>query len=277
LINLESGEQITGIYGSVTTEMKKQTVTLSRTMGFYDSGYPEMISGATVTVSDGENTFEYVETEETPGLYESKELFAGVIGNTYRLSVSIPDPEGNIQHLTAESTIREIPEKIDSAKIVPARFNGKIIDDYYNICPYFQTLPDDETVYLTKIAINDILITDTLSEYSTRRMMNLSGIYFNGWEMELLFGKDNFPSGMYSLDITKPDENIQPSDKITIFLYSIDNDYRKYIQDIESSTGSNPFMGTPSNVRSNIEPAGKAVGYFYAASMIEYSFTYQPD
>jgi hypothetical protein len=277
VIDLESGEQMVGIYGSVTNEMKKQSVTLSRSMGFYDSGQPEMISGAIVTVSDGNTVFEYEENSENPGLYESKEPFAGEIGHTYRLSVSIPNSDGSLSHLSATSTMKDIPEKIDSAQIVPVKFNGKIIDDYYKVSPFFQTLADNETVYLTKIAINDMLITDTLSEYSTTNMMNLSGMYFNGSEMEFLFGPDNFPSGMYTLNATKPDENIQPLDKITIFIYSIDDDYRRYIQEIRSSAGSNPFMGTPSNVRTNIYPAGKAVGYFYAASMIRFSFMYLPD
>lgn len=273
-IDLESGEQMIGIYGSITTEKKKHTIALSKSAEFYASGDPEMISGAIVSVFDGTKTIDFEESPEYPGLYQTIDEIAGEVGLTYQLEVTIPNENGDALYFHAESKINPIPEKIDSAEILPLMFNGKIIDDYLKICPYFQTIDDSEITYMTQIAINDILVTDTLTECSIMRMRNLSGIYFNGPEMQLLYGEDNFPSGIYTLDLTKEDENIRPFDKISIYLYSIEDDYRKYMQDIANSSGSNPFMGTPSNVRSNIQPAGKAIGYFYAASMIEYSFYY---
>ncbi len=275
VIDVESGEQMIGIYGSITTEKKKHSIVISRSTDFYASGDPEMISNATVSAFDGTNTIEFIENPQQPGVYETIEEIAGEVGLTYQLSVDLPDKDGNMKHFWAESIMRPIPEQIDSAKVLPYSFLGTSVDDYFKICPYFQTIADKEMNYLTKVAINDVLITDTLTESSVMRLVELNGLYFNGPEMQNLFDKDDFPTGIYVLDFEKPDEKIKPFDKITIYLYSISNDYRKYIRDIESSSGSNPFMGTPSNVRSNIEPAGSAIGYFYTASMIEYSFIYE--
>jgi hypothetical protein len=275
-IDLESGIQIIGIYGSITTEKKKQAITLSRSTEFYASGTPEMISNATVSVFDGTNTIKFSENLEQPGVYESIEEVAGEVGITSQLSVDVLDKDGSMRHFSAESTIEPIPEQIDSVKILPYySFTGKLMDEYLKICPFFQTIADKEINYLVKVAVNDVLITDTLTQFSVIRMAELSGLYFNGWEMRLLFDEKTFPVGIYTLDINREDENIKPQDKVTLYLYSIENGYRRYIQDIKSSGGSNPFMGTPSNVRSNIKPEGKALGYFYTASVIEYSFVYE--
>jgi|GEM_PF-657858 len=277
VIDLESGVQMIGIYGSITTEKKKHAIILSRSTEFYASGAPEMISNATVSVFDGTNTIEFAENPQQPGVYETIEEIAGEVGLTYQLSVDLLDKDGSMKHFSAESTMRPIPGQIDSAKILPYTFNGRIIDNHLKICPYFPTVDDKEMTYLIKIAINDVLITDTLTEYSIGRLAELNGIYFNGPEMESIFDEKDFPVGIYFLETNKPDENIKPLDKITIYLYSIDSDYRRFIRDVSNSSGSNPFMGTPTNVRSNIKPAGKALGYFYAASMIEYSFLYMPE
>jgi len=274
IIDLESGEQMIGIYGSITTEKKKHAIILSRSTDFYTPGAPEMISNATVSVFDGTNTIKFAENPQQPGVYESIEEMAGEIGLTYQLSVSLLDKDGVMKQFSAESIIRPIPERIDSAKVLPYTFNGKIIDNHLKICPYFQTIADKEMTYLVKVAINDVLITDTLTESSLMRMAELNGVYFNGPEMRSIFDEKDFPTGIYILDTKKQDENIKLFDKITLYLYSIDSEYRRFIQDIRNSSGSNPFMGTPSNVRSNIKPAGKALGYFYAASMVEYSFLY---
>ncbi len=275
VIDLEPGEQMIGIYGSITTEKKKHAIILSRSTGFYTPGTPEMVSNATVLLFDGTDTIEFAENPHQPGVYETIEAVAGQTGLTYQLSVSVQDKDGTEKHFSAESTIRPIPERIDSAKVLPYKgFTGKIIKNRFKICPFFQTIDDENMNYLIKVAINDSLITDTLTEYQVLQMAKLNGLYFNGTEMEALFSEQDFPTGIYSLDTEKPDENIQPFDKITLYLYSIDDDYRRFLQDIRSSSGSNPFMGTPSNVRSNIKPAGRALGYFYAASAVEYSFLY---
>ena len=274
IIDLEQGEQMIGIYGTITTENKKHSITLSRSTDFYASGEPEMISNAVVYIFDGTDTIRFKENPQYSGIYETVEDVAGKVGLTYYLSVEIPDKDGNNRHFYAESTINPIPEKIDSAKIRPVSFHGREIENRLKVCPYFQTINDRNINYMIKIAVNDVLITDTLTQSTFVRMLQLGGVYFNGPEMEALYTEMDFPVGVYNFNTKKTNENIKEFDKITIYMYSVEQGFRTYIQDIESSRGSNPFMGTPSNVRSNIQPAGRAVGYFYAASMIEFSFLY---
>ena len=145
-IDLEKGEQMIGIYGSITTELKKHSIILSRSADFYASGEPEMISNAVLSIFDGTDTIRFEENPQRPGIYETIEQVKGEVGRTYRLSADVPDKNGNMHHFFAESAILPIPEKIDSAKIRPVSFYGREIENRLKVCPYFQTI-DNENIH----------------------------------------------------------------------------------------------------------------------------------
>ncbi|MCB9018559.1 MAG: DUF4249 domain-containing protein [Prevotellaceae bacterium] len=266
-IDIENGEKLIGIYGSITTENIRHTVTVTRCADFYRSGTPEMIRNADVYLIDnGNDTIFY--QEQKPGIYETKDILSGKEGHTYTLHVNISNDKGERQEYTAEETLLEATGPIDSIAVKPLKFNGKEIDDMFKVCPYLQSLEGKETSYLTKVAINGKMISDTLTEYSTFHLEGFAGMYINGKEMEELYDKDDFPQSVYNLNATKDDEKLQPNDLLTLYFYHISKDYSKYIEEIQNSSGSNPFFGSPSNVSSNILPKGRALGFFYAASVV---------
>ena len=59
---------------------------LKLTVPFEQNGQPEPAGGAKVEVSDGQNTYQYRETERK-GEYESVEEFAGEVGKVYTLKI----------------------------------------------------------------------------------------------------------------------------------------------------------------------------------------------
>ena len=67
---------------------------------------------------------------------------------------------------------------------------------------------------------------------------------------------------------------IEESDEITVYLYSTTPEFATYYNDVLFSFGSNPMMGTPYNVSTNIQPYGKAVGFFEALSVVSASIIY---
>ena len=267
-IDTQEGERLVGVSASITDEYKKQEVILSRTEPFY-GGNPEMISNATVFVVDGADTI-WFEESENPGHYLSVNEFAGQPDHTYHLSIDFVDEDGD-QHFFADSKMNENVECIDSIKIKPWVFNSLEVKDMLGIYPYFQTTDNPKTYYMTRIEINGELVGgDTLTKCDLFESLGYAGIYFNGPFMVSIAGE--FP--IYGLNQNDSLQVVHHGDTITMDLWSIPGFYAHYIADIASSTGSNPMMGTPTNVRTNIFPEGKAVGCFHASSLRQCSVIY---
>lgn len=267
-ITPQDGEQLTGVSGSITDEFKKQEVILSRIMPFYGDE-PEMISDAIVFVVDDVDTIWYEESDK-PGIYLSVNEFAGQVGHTYHLSIDFSDEKGN-HHLFSESTMNANVECIDSIRIKPWMFNSLGIKDYLGVYPYFQTTDDPNTCYMVRVRINNEDVGgDTLTRCEIFEAMELAGIYFNGPFMVMIAGE--FP--VYGLNQHDSLQTVHIGDTVTMDLWSIPEFYGYYINDIISSNGSNPMMGTPSNVRTNINPESEAKGCFHASSLRQCSVIY---
>ena len=267
-ITPQEGEQLVGVSGSVTDEYKHHEVIVSRTEPFY-GGEPEMISDAIVFVVDGTDTLWFEESEK-PGYYLSVNEFAGQIGHTYHLSIDFTDDNGE-HHFFAESTMNDNVDCVDSIKVKPWIFNSLEVDDYLGVYPYFQTTDDPNTYYMARVRINNNDVGgDTLTKCELFETYGFAGIYFNGPLMVQIAGE--FP--IYGLDQRDSLQVVHHGDTVTMDLWSIPGFYAHYIADIAMSTGTNPMMGTPSNVRTNIYPEGEAVGCFHASSLRQCSVIY---
>ena len=64
---------------------------------------------------------------------------------------------------------------------------------------------------------------------------------------------------------------------IRLDLLSIPYDYMLFLYSVMLSMGSNPMMGPPSNVLTNIQPSGTAVGWFYTASVVSKEMVYHKE
>ena len=84
--------------------------------------------------------------------------------------------------------------------------------------------------------------------------------------------------GELPLQMFGNDENDNPilnkGDKVTLYLYSVTPEFSKYISDVNGNIGSNPMIGMPHNVSTNIYPKGAAVGFFEAASVVKSTVIY---
>ena len=267
-IDTVEGERLVGVSGSITDEYKHHEVVLSYTEPFY-GGNPDMISDAIVYVLDGADTIWFEETEN-PGYYQSVNEFAGQTEHSYHLSIDFSNENGN-QHFYSDSKMNINIDGIDSIKVKPYVFNALEVQDYLGVYPYFQTTDDPNTYYMARVRINDRLVGgDTLTKCELFEMYGYAGIYFNGPLMVMVAGE--FP--LYGLSQKDSLEVVHRGDTVTLDMWSIPRDYAHYIFEIASSTGSNPMMGTPSNVHTNIYPEGKAVGCFHASSLRQCSVIY---
>ena len=268
IIDTQEGERLVGVSASITDEYKHQEVILSYTESFY-GGNPAMISNATVFVVDGADTVWFAESEK-PGHYLSVNEFAGQPEHNYHLSIDFADENGN-HHFYSDSKMNENVERIDSIRVKQWAYNALQSEHSLGVYPYFQTTSDPKTYYMARVEINgNIVGGDTLTKCELFELYGLAGIYFNGAAMITLVGE--FP--IYGLNQRDSLQVVHTGDTVTLDLWSITHDYAHYIFEIASSTGTNPMMGTPTNVSTNIHPEGKAVGCFHASSLRQCSVIY---
>ena len=287
-IDTEDGKHLVGINAYFTNEYKKHQIVISKTTDFYSEEEAEMISGAEVFIHDGVDTIYFKETERK-GYYETIDSVAGVVGRTYYLSVNIIDEDG-LHNYYSQSTMRENISQIDSMVVKEiedpffSNFMGNAKVYSTSLYPYFQTI-DDQSNYLINITFNDTLaLGDSFLRCNTISLNHLSGMYFNGTEMVSLVGEQSVHTFKTSTHYIENDsvyisdrENypfVEEGDKITLYIYSVTPEFVTYKNDIMSSFGSNPMMGMPYNVATNIYPGGTAVGFFEAMSVTKGSIIY---
>lgn len=265
VIDVEEGNHRIGVEASFTNELKRHETILSYTADFYNQNEIQMVSGATVYVTDGVDTMYYYEDEEQPGHYFTDSV-AGRKNTVYRLSVEAVDQDGESQSLFAEGLIPDNVESIDSLAI--KHYNGSndsipsvfLVDTVEWVYPYFQSLPDPGIIYMPKVWKNDTLVSDSLSLTLMIPQGGFAGYYVNGPEM--LESNKEIPIGYFLRS------KLNDGDEIRADLYSITPDYYYYFYSILMSTGSNPMLGAPANVSSNIQPEGEGVGWFFTASVV---------
>ena len=259
-----------GVEGSFTDEYKRHEVILSYTADFYNADEIKMISGARVAVTNGFDTIPFLEQPDQPGHYLTDSV-AGRKQMFYTLLVDVPEGDG-FKHLYAQSYMANNVESIDSIvlKNNAMFFNMPFIDGdtIYYLYPYFQSLPDPTIVYLVHVSEDGVPQNDTLTQANSIPMAGYAGFYVNGPEMLM----HNLPIPVCVIR----ESQLHDGKLIRLDLLSIPYDYMMFIMNIKMAMGSNPMMGSPSNVMTNIQPAGEAVGWFYAASVVSKEMVYHP-
>ena len=267
IIDVEEGERMIGVAATFTDEQKCHEAVLSYTDDFYNNNDDiRMVTGATVFVTDNVDTIYYIEDATQPGHYFTAPV-AGKKKTMYRLCITAPDINGEIVDLFAESYIPDNVDCIDSLVLKP--YNGlndtiatAIFGDTIEfLYPYFQSLTDSTIVYMPMISKNDTLLTDTLNDMRmVIPMAGYAGFYVNGPEMQMA----NKEIPIYYFMKSK----LRMGDLVRVDLFSIGADYIYFYYSLMMSTGSNPMMGAPANVSTNIQPSDKAVGWFLTASVV---------
>lgn len=265
IIEVEEGERMIGVEAYLTDELKQHEVVLSYTADFYNTGEIQMISGATVFVTDGVDTIPYIEDEGNRGHYLT-EVVAGKKNTLYTLHIDVADADGEITHLSSECLIPNNVDCIDSIAIkpfnggndsIPTVFFGDTIEWVY---PYFQSLPDPNIVYIPIIYKNDTILNDSLMQQMTIPVGGYAGYYINGPEMQA--ENKEIPVFYFRK------KDLKDGDRVRLDLRSIQPEYLTFYYSVAISMGSNPMLGAPANVNTNIYPSEKAVGWFLTASSV---------
>ncbi|MEO8473912.1 MAG: DUF4249 domain-containing protein [Chryseolinea sp.] len=246
-LDLKQTEPRIIIEGQVTNKSNYQYVKVTKSIGFYDSGESPRVDNASVFVTDDQgNSFAFVHNPrnnaDSMGYYLPSTAFAGEIGRTYRLTVSIDE------QVYEGSDFLNPVAKIDS---LTSRVNDDEKDDpkdykkFYEILLYAKEPQATTDYYLFKFYRNDSL-----------KVYNDTDIYFADDEV-LGEDIDGIPSPIF----------FAPGDVGRVEMYSLSRDGFVFYNDLQNllQNDGGLFSQPPSNSRSNL--SNGALGFFQASAM----------
>jgi hypothetical protein len=247
-IKLDESFTLLVVDGSITTDTLAHKVTLSKTSSYYYNQPAPMVSGAQVTISDGENTFNL--SEESPGIYMTQPDVYGIPLRTYTLKIRLQEDIGGYSEYIASSKLYPV-NPLDSIGLA---FHPEYSEaGFWEVKCYVQD-PLTTDFYRFLISRNQTLITDTLDEWFVTDDRFFNGNYTNGATI-----------GMLNQSISE--EVLNAGDTVTAEVNNIGKEYANFLWDTQSELfGSNPlFSGPPANAKGNINNG--AIGFFAAYSV----------
>ncbi len=215
------------VQGSINDELKAHQVSLTKSADYFANTAATRVSGANISIYDGENTFSLHEVSD--GLYET-DTIAGEIGKTYTLTIN-----SNGEIYEASCYLNYCPP-IDSIKFGYYDLSAyDIIDSsaYVLLSAMEPATPDN--YYMWNVYRNGLLETDTINEVS--------------------FSDDVFINGNYMYDVQVGwIKKVEIGDTVTLEMLSITEEYYNYIYQMLSVTDwdMGPFGGPPANPNGNI-------------------------
>ena len=242
--------------GLITDELKKHTVTLTKTDDYFSNKEAEVVSNAIITISDGNNIFNLEENPLGSGIYKTIDEVKGEVGKTYTLDIQLDNPLNDETHFTTSSVLNQ---SIRADSMVSFLYDNPFTYDENDtiilVIGIFGHEPEPEgNYYNIKYYRNGDLLNDTIDESSIT----------NDQE----YGIDGVDFMTFYIN-----ENFIVDDTVKLEIQSISEEYYNFIRGVQKiSEGADPFgfSGPPANPVGNIEGGG-ALGFFVASSVTSIS------
>lgn len=246
-LKLDSSYARLVVEGDITTDTVPHQVKLTTTSSYFYNEPSPQVTGAALTISDGENSWPLAEIK--PGLYQTSSDVFGLPNHTYKLQILLKEPINGHSTYEASSLLRPIM-KADSIRLKYHPEWGK--SGFYEVQCYVLDPPTTD-FYMFDIYRNNTLLTDTINKKTIVDDQLYNGNYTNG-------------IGVGFLNQDRADERLRPGDIVTLRVASITSGYFKFLQAVQTEVGGqNPlFSGPPANIPGNVNNG--AVGFFAAYS-----------
>lgn len=234
------------------TAGNQQTIRLSESTPFFNTGAITQVTGASVVVTNDSSGDEFVFGDQGNGEYLST-TFEPVLNQSYSLRI-----EHNGEVYTATETMTPVTDITDIFQNREEGFN----DEELEVHVVFNDPEEEGNNYLFKFYREGDLLPSL--EVGEDRFLNGNEI---DWWFEIEEDED---------------ENIepfQPGDVLQIEMYGISRPYYDYIKIlVEQLGGTGLFESTPVTVRGNCinetNPENYAFGYFRLTEVVKASYTF---
>lgn len=240
-----------------------QTVRLTESVDYDCVDSVPAVSGAVVSVSDGENSWDFLERDGAPGRYDSPKGFRCERGKKYTLSIDCRLSDGTSGHYGA---VAEMPDHGFDIDKIDYKCVGEPKDSTWALGVWGQDHPATN-YFLITTAVNGVMSpTTSLLE----RSMLMPDTYFNnsyvsGFPIAFLY-QNSYQYKKYGA-CAKP---LEKGDFVSMLVYTMSEEYYDFITALSSSaSGINiPIIASqPANIPTNIT-GGDAMGYFAACPVM---------
>lgn len=244
------------VYGEITTDTTSHKVIITRSANYFSNTTAEGISGANVSINDGQQEFILSEDPLSPGTYITQPNVFGVEGKTYTLIIDNVDlhNNGEMKSYTASSFLPPVNEP-DSIKVIyRPEWRGWVVQ------AFALDSANRKDFYMFHTWLNGVLETDSLSTRITADDLFFNGSYTNGITIKYWEGQ----------------ETLLPGDTIVAGFCGITQNYYKFIDEVRATIRpSSPlFSAPPANPRTNI--SNNAIGFFAAYSLKRSTYIIPP-
>lgn len=247
---------------------RPQKVILSRTVPYFENAAERgsiPVSGALVTVSDGDSEVRFEEKQSEHGVYEAPEGYHAEEGGIYHLRIELQ--EGEVYE--ADASMPEKGFRLDELDYAYAGNKTMGLDSLWTLAIWGKDMEHTDYYYIT-VGVNGSFYPHEMAEIT-------DDIYFNGNEVK------GFPiatlmqySQMQKLygDCAK---YLETGDVITLEAMTLSKDFFDYLiaVTLNGAMAAIPlFSPQPANCPTNIRGGdGDAVGYFALCPIVSASVT----
>jgi len=241
------------------------------------TGKPQtIVSGAKIYVTDGIETFGYIENRDTLGLYQTAGNVGGKGGHNYTLNISHVDIDGDGKYeIYTAHTMMPVPVRFDSMASFYGMNGDRIEGTIINI-GYYTTFYNGPDYYINKVIVNNKGIWTITSELGSGKLTR-DELYYKTKKVNT---PGSILHGIESVCIEPQMATVNKGDTIYIVGNNFNKDQFEFLKEFDNNTtSSNQFnndniydqLKIPTNLPTNIEPADKAAGYFFIYSISKIS------
>ncbi len=278
-IEIKANDRRLLVDGEFTTEPVIHAIKLYCSGSLITGQSQSVVTGAKICVTDGLDTFEYIENKDTRGLYQTAAKGGGKGGHLYTLSITNIDidNDGKMDSFTALS-VMPVPVTFDSL-VSKTGLDG---DGTMAVNNYaFYKLYDNGPGYVYPFTlVNNYIrygtITDRLGSGEFAR-------FESQYKVANVLSPDQ--TKKFSAYFSIKSSDVKNGDTINFICYNLANDQYGFLKIFDNNTAGNSQFNSkniydqltvPTNLPTNIEPADKAAGYFFVYSVSKISKVFNP-
>jgi hypothetical protein len=274
-IEIKTNDKRLLVDGEFTNDTVVHSIRLYCSGGLITGRPQTIVSGAKIYVTDGTETFDYIENKDTLGLYQTVGKVGGIGGHIYTLNISNVDIDGDEKY-TAQ-TMMPVPVRFDSM-VSYYSMNGDNIEGTVRNSGYYTTFYNGPDYLYYYVIVKNKSFTSITDE--------LGSGYLTSREFQYKTEKINTPglvaNGRVNYWVEPQMSVINEGDIICIFGLNFNKDQYEFLKKFDNNTtatSDNLFnieniydqLKIPTNLPTNIEPSDKAAGYFFIYSVSKIS------